>query len=169
MTFLLGSYLEMKLETWLCKASCVIEWQSTGTTGCPLVLWSFLLWRYSKWAWMLSCATYCREPALAGGWTQWSPLRSPSQRSLAIPAILEFCDFVMCWDQDPAYNYDNPKHVFIQKRWSCQPELLHPLQRNIFLSKKRCCLHYKIFSANMILNFLFLCYILHTRTNLYQI
>jgi len=31
--------------------------------------WGSILWRYSKPTWMLSCATYCREPALAEGWT----------------------------------------------------------------------------------------------------
>jgi len=35
---------------------------------CLEKLWSLLLRRYSKSAWMLSCATYCREIALAGGW-----------------------------------------------------------------------------------------------------
>lgn len=34
---------------------------------------SLLLWRYLKPAWMLSCVTYCREAALAGGWTRGAP------------------------------------------------------------------------------------------------
>ena len=34
------------------------------------VLWRLLLWRYSKPTWVLSCVTYCREPALAEGWTR---------------------------------------------------------------------------------------------------
>jgi len=38
--------------------------QSTGI-GCPERLRN-LLWRYSKPTWMLSCVTYCREPALIG-------------------------------------------------------------------------------------------------------
>mgnify|MGYP001858805457 CR=1 FL=1 len=39
---------------------------STGTS-CPERLWR-LLWRCSKPTWILSCVTYCREPALVGGW-----------------------------------------------------------------------------------------------------
>lgn len=31
-----------------------------------------LLWVYSRTHWVLSRADYCREPALAGGWTWWS-------------------------------------------------------------------------------------------------
>jgi len=46
-------------------------WQSTGT-GCPMRLWS-LLWRCSKPARKLPCASSCREPALAGAWGGWSP------------------------------------------------------------------------------------------------
>lgn len=34
---------------------------NTGT-GCPKDLWSLLLWLYSKYTWILSCSTYCREP-----------------------------------------------------------------------------------------------------------
>ena len=37
---------------------------------------SFFLWRYSKPAWMLSCATYCMEPALAGS-LDWMISRGP--------------------------------------------------------------------------------------------
>lgn len=44
-------------------------WWSTGT-GCPEKLWCLLLWRYTRPAWTLSCAIYCREPALAGGITR---------------------------------------------------------------------------------------------------
>jgi len=33
-------------------------------TGCLERLCSLLLWRYSKSAWMLSCSTYSRKPAL---------------------------------------------------------------------------------------------------------
>jgi len=36
----------------------------------PRKLWSLLLWRYSKPAWTLFFATYCREPALAQSWTR---------------------------------------------------------------------------------------------------
>jgi len=35
-------------------------------TGHPEKLWSHLLQRYPKPAWMLSCVTCCRDPALAG-------------------------------------------------------------------------------------------------------
>ena len=47
-------------------------WQSTGS-GCPERLWSLLLWKYSRPIWTSTFATYCGEPALAGGWTWWSP------------------------------------------------------------------------------------------------
>ena len=36
--------------------------------------------RYSNLTWMLSCATHCREPVLAGSWTGWSP-EAPSNPS----------------------------------------------------------------------------------------
>jgi len=42
---------------------------STGT-GCPERLWSLLLWKYLRPIWLPICATYCKVPALAGGWTQ---------------------------------------------------------------------------------------------------
>jgi len=61
-----------------CNSHCVLS--STGCLqrvgwdlSCPERLWSLLLWRYSKPAWMLSFAAYHREPALAGGWAGWSP------------------------------------------------------------------------------------------------
>lgn len=59
-------------------------WQSIGT-GCQERLWCLFPWRCSRLMWTLSCANYCREPALAGLWT-WSP-EVPS-----IPLILSFCD-----------------------------------------------------------------------------
>jgi len=48
------------------------EWCSTGT-GCPERLWSVLLCRYSRLVQTPTCATCCREPALAGVWTGWFP------------------------------------------------------------------------------------------------
>jgi len=36
----------------------------------PRELWILFLWRYSRPAWMLSCVTYCKEPALSQGWIQ---------------------------------------------------------------------------------------------------
>lgn len=42
--------------------------------------------RYWRSTWMLSCATCCREPALAGGWT------GDSERSLPTHGILWFCE-----------------------------------------------------------------------------
>jgi len=44
----------------------------------PGEVWSHLLWRYSRPVWTASCETYCREPALAGGWT-CSSLAVPSK------------------------------------------------------------------------------------------
>jgi len=35
----------------------------------PNKLCSLLLWKYSRPIWTPTCATYCREAALAGGWT----------------------------------------------------------------------------------------------------
>jgi len=69
------------------KISLLWGWQSNGT-GCPERLWSLLLWRYSKAACTLSCATYRREPVLAGDWAWWS------QSSLPISVILWFYDFI---------------------------------------------------------------------------
>jgi len=54
------------------KNSLFWRQQSTGTS-CPERLWVLLFWRYSNAAWMLSCATYSRKPALGRSWTRWSP------------------------------------------------------------------------------------------------
>jgi len=54
-------------------------------TGCPLRLWIFLLWRYSRPTWTPTCAARCREPALAEGLASIS--RGPFQH-------LQFCDSV---------------------------------------------------------------------------
>ena len=59
------------IQTWG-RTSLLWGWQSTGT-GCPERLWSLLLWRYSRPTWTPTCATCCSKPALAGGWTWWSP------------------------------------------------------------------------------------------------
>lgn len=40
----------------------LLHWEGDSTrTGCTERLWSHHLWRYLRPAWMLSCATYCRE------------------------------------------------------------------------------------------------------------
>lgn len=61
---------QSSIWTWR-RTSLLWEWQSTGT-GCPRRWWS-LLWRCFNAAWKLSCATCCRQPALAGDCTRWSP------------------------------------------------------------------------------------------------
>lgn len=67
------------------EKSCVLwGWQSTGASW-PERLQCHLLWRYSKLACTFSCLTYCREPAIAGGWNRWSP-EMPSN-----PTVLWFC------------------------------------------------------------------------------
>ena len=53
-------------------ASLLSEWESTGT-GCSDCLWSLFLWKYPRSAWLPSCVICYGEPAVAGGWTQWSP------------------------------------------------------------------------------------------------
>ena len=73
-------------STWTRERSLLWWWQNTETS-CTERLWSLLPWRYSKPSWVLSCATYGREPALAGGWTRWSP-EVPSA-----PVILWFPSF----------------------------------------------------------------------------
>jgi len=61
----------------ICKGTSSQKgWWSLGT-GCPGRLWILLLWRYSRPTWMPTRAACCREPALQGGWTQWS-LEVPS-------------------------------------------------------------------------------------------
>mgnify|MGYP001853288496 CR=1 FL=1 len=48
-----------------------------------------LLWRYSRPAWMPTCAVCCRGYVLQGGWTQWS-LEVPSKPYNSV--ILWFCE-----------------------------------------------------------------------------
>jgi len=64
----------------LCQTDFVLRslcgWHSTGT-GCLERLWSLFLWKYLWPVWMLSCVTYCREPALIWHWTGGS-LEVPS-------------------------------------------------------------------------------------------
>ena len=63
-------------------------WLSTGT-GCPGRLWILLLWRYSKFTRMWSCAACFRWPCFSRGVGLDDP-----QRSLPTPTILWFCDSV---------------------------------------------------------------------------
>jgi len=55
--------------------------------GCPERLWSLLLWRHSRPTWTPTCATWSREPALAGG-VDSMIARGPFQP-------LQFCDSVI--------------------------------------------------------------------------
>ena len=66
-----GQKLNMRnsICTWG-ERSLFWEWQSTET-NCPGRLGCLLLWRYSEPTWMLSCVTYCRDPALAGRVDKW--------------------------------------------------------------------------------------------------
>ena len=68
-------------------------WWRTGT-GCPVRLWSLLLWRYSRPDWTRSCAACCRCPCFGRGFGLDDP-----QRSLPTPTILWFCDSVILWSQ----------------------------------------------------------------------
>jgi len=71
------------------RTSSLWGWRSTGT-GCPGILWSLLLWRYSRPAWTRSCAACCRWPCFG----RRVGLDDP-QRSLPTPTILWFCDSVI--------------------------------------------------------------------------
>ena len=81
--------------------------QNTGTF-CPERLRSLLLWRYSKPSWTLSCATCCRESALTGGWTWWSP-EVPSNP----------CDsmILQSFDALPLRRIREPEHGWTCKAW----------------------------------------------------
>ena len=63
------------------RNSSLWGWWSPGT-GCPGRLWSLLLWRYSRPAWMRSCAAYCRRPCFGRG--VGGPFQPPT-----------FCEFVL--------------------------------------------------------------------------
>ena len=69
-----------------CSPQTLWGWRSTGT-GCPVRLWSLLLWRYSRPTWTRSCAACCRWP----GFGRRIGLDDP-QRSLPTPNILWFCE-----------------------------------------------------------------------------
>ena len=62
--------------------------QGTGTGCLESLLWSLLLWRCSRFSWMLCCPTYSRRSALAVGWTRCSQHSSSTYDS----EILSFCD-----------------------------------------------------------------------------
>jgi len=68
------------------RTSSLWGWWSTGT-GCPGRLWSLLLWRCSKPAWMRSCAACARWPCFGRGVGL-----DDLQRSLPTPNILWFCE-----------------------------------------------------------------------------
>lgn len=73
----MGSFI----QTWE-KTSLLWGWQST------LISWSerlWISWKYSRHTWMLSCVTWCREPALA----EVDEL-DDLQRSFPIPTTLKF-------------------------------------------------------------------------------
>ena len=67
-----GNGLKLKhMKFWMWtwgRTSLFWGWRSTGT-GCPEGegLWSLLLWRYSKPAWMWSCAACSRRPCFGRG------------------------------------------------------------------------------------------------------
>ena len=73
-------------------------WRSPGT-GCPGRLWSLLLWRYSRPAWIRSCAACCRWPCFG----RRVGLDDP-QRSLPTPAILWFCVILWSWPKAQSDN-----------------------------------------------------------------
>ena len=94
-----GHKLKHRSSVWTWgRTSSLWGWQSTGT-GCPGMLWSLLLWRYSRAAWTRSCAAYCRWPCFSRGIALEDP-----QRSLPTPTILWFCDSVIlyAWCVTPA-------------------------------------------------------------------
>jgi len=64
-----GQKLKLGSSIWTWGKTSLLE---GDRVGCLERLWSLLFWRYWKPASMLSCVIYCREPALAGGWTRWS-------------------------------------------------------------------------------------------------
>jgi len=70
------------------RTSSLWGWWSPGT-GCPVRLWSLLLWRYSRPAWTRSYADCCRCPCFG----RRVGLDDP-QRSLPTPTILWFCDSI---------------------------------------------------------------------------
>ena len=73
------------------RTSSLWGWRSTGTGG-PERLWSLLLWRYSRPAWMWSCAACSRWPCFGRGVGLDDP-QSPFQP-------LPFCDSVILWFYD---------------------------------------------------------------------
>lgn len=84
-------------------------WWSIGT-GCSERLWSLFLWRYSRPDWMLTSATYCREPTLArmlSSKIYWGPSQ-----------LLQFSETV------------NLKMLSIDKNWCLEnPDLVRTTQR----------------------------------------
>lgn len=62
-----GNRHKHKLEHRKCHVNTRKKFFTLRVTGCPDKLWSFLLWRYSKPTWTLSCLACCWEPALSAG------------------------------------------------------------------------------------------------------
>ena len=82
-----GTNLSRGISSWTWgRISSLWGWWSPGT-GCPGRLWSLLLWRYSRPAWMRSCAACCRWPCFG-----WRVGLDDPQRSLPTPTILWFYD-----------------------------------------------------------------------------
>ena len=73
-TFIVITFISQILPLCICLFQKFSLWQWKGTgIGCPERLWS-LLWWCSRPIWTPSCVTCYREPALAVGWTWWSPV-----------------------------------------------------------------------------------------------
>ena len=90
-----GTHWTIGSSTWTWRrTSSLWGWWSTGI-GCPEGLWILLLWRYSRPAWMWSCAVCSRWPFFGGRVGLDDP-----QRSLLTPTILWFCDSVIVWFYD---------------------------------------------------------------------
>lgn len=94
-------------------------WHRTGT-GCPEGLWS-LLWRYSRFTWILSCAIYSRESAFSKGWTRWSSQKSSS---LYDSVILRVVVNLWSWEQ-AALSCQPPDLVMPAEEFHTDKKILH--------------------------------------------
>jgi len=84
----MGTNWRIGSSIWTWGRTSLWGWRSTGT-GCPGMLWSPLLWRYSRPAWTRSCAACCRWPCFGRAVGLDDP-----QRSLPTPNVLCFCDWM---------------------------------------------------------------------------